>query len=197
MKRPPMSSVAALILIPVTLAMMALVLLSLGFRPGYATPGGLAITAMKWAICGPLALAGVFLALNLAMPAKFRTVSLLILALPAVLLLALVLWDLGQTGVAGWQGRMIGHHGPACLLFVPLFSILPLASMIYILRQGAVTRPGLAALAASLAATGMGASAYVLHCTDDSPLFMTLWYALALMIVVGLGQLIAKRFLRW
>jgi len=193
----PLARLAAMVLVPLTAVLTIAVLMTIGFRSGFQTSGVLAITSMKWAISVPLALAGIFLSLKLALPLQFRRFSLVLLAIPAGLLLAMIAWELNKLGVEGWQTRMTGRYGLECLVFVPLFSLLPLAAMIYILQQGAVMRPNLAALAASMAATGIGASVYELHCTDDSPLFMALWYVMGLLIMVGIGQALAARFLRW
>eukprot|EP01037_Dinobryon_pediforme_P007706 gene7705-7767_t len=189
--------ISALVLPPLALGIGLFVLLLLGFRAGLFTPGILLITCLKWAVSVPLALAGLFLALKLANPLKFSSIAVLVLGVPAVILMALIFWDIGHAGLSGWQSRMVGKNGPECLFFIPFFSTIPLAAMIYILRCGAVMRPNLAALAASLAATGIGATAYELHCTDDSPLFMGLWYVLALLIVIIIGQLFAARLLKW
>ena len=189
--------ISALVLPPLALGIGLLVFLLLGFRTGLFTQGLLLITAMKWAVSVPLALAGLFLALQLANPLKLKPLAFVLLGIPAIILIAMILWDVGHMGASGWQTRMIGKNGPECLFFIPFFSLVPLAAITYILRQGAVMRPNMAALAASLAAAGIGATAYELHCTDDSPLFMGLWYISAFIIVIALGQIFTARLLKW
>lgn len=196
-KVPRVERFAALLLPPVALGVALAVLLSMGFRDGLTHVPTLLVVCMKWAVSLPLALGGLFLAFKLARPQQLPALALPLVLLPALLLIGLIVFDFGQNGIAGWQARMIGKKGPECLFFVPLFSAAPLAAMISILRRGAVLRPHLAALAASLAATGIGASAYELHCTDDSPLFMGLWYVLGLAIVVLVGQALAVKALKW
>jgi hypothetical protein len=44
---------------------------------------------------------------------------------------------------------------------------------------------------------GVGALLYATHCTDDSPLFVALWYGGATAIVVAIGALAGRRLLRW
>ena len=51
---------------------------------------------------------------------------------------------------------------------------------------------GLTAGAGAVAATF-----YARHCTDDSPLFVGLWYVLARAIVTLAGALGGSRLLRW
>ena len=50
---------------------------------------------------------------------------------------------------------------------------------------------------AGLAAGGLAAAFYASNCTDDSPLFVALWYTLAIGIVTGAGYLAGKRWLTW
>ena len=51
----------------------------------------------------------------------------------------------------------------------------------------------LAGLAAGVVATAI----YSLFCTEDSPLFYSLWYSLGICISIGLGALAGRRWLRW
>jgi hypothetical protein len=50
---------------------------------------------------------------------------------------------------------------------------------------------------AGLLAGGLAAALYAAHCPDDSPLFVAVWYTLALGIVVGVGAVAGRAVLRW
>jgi hypothetical protein len=50
---------------------------------------------------------------------------------------------------------------------------------------------------AGLAAGGISAFVYVLHCTDDSLAFVALWYGLTLALCTAVGALLGPRLLRW
>ena len=50
---------------------------------------------------------------------------------------------------------------------------------------------------AGLAAAGVGAALYAANCTDDSPLFVGIWYPLAVAIVAASGAAIGRRWLAW
>ena len=78
-----------------------------------------------------------------------------------------------------------------------MLSALPLAALLFALRQGAPSRPALTGAVAGLAATGIGATFYASHCTNDSPLFMAAWYVLGTAIVAVAGALLGARLLRW
>jgi hypothetical protein len=65
------------------------------------------------------------------------------------------------------------------------------------MRQGAPERPARAGALAGLAAAALAATLYASNCTDDSPLFVALWYSLAALIVMAAGALVGGRLLRW
>jgi hypothetical protein len=105
--------------------------------------------------------------------------------------------DLLVHGLEDAAARMEGDNGLKCLVLVPAFSVLPLAVLIWCLRDGAPVSPGRAGALVGLLAGGVGSFAYGLHCTDDSPLFFALWYLAAIALVAGAGALIGARALRW
>jgi hypothetical protein len=57
--------------------------------------------------------------------------------------------------------------------------------------------PPLAGAAAGLLAGGLGATVFAMHCTNDSPLFVAIWYALAIGLMSMFGLLIGRHALRW
>src|SRR5262249_14171827 len=96
-----------------------------------------------------------------------------------------------------WMVRTIGTNNIFCLTFIPLIGVAPLAVFLATLRYGAVTRPILAGGVAGLLAGAFSASFYALHCPDDSPLFVAVWYTTAIMILAALGAGIAPRLVKW
>lgn len=179
------------------LALAAAFVAFLGPRPGFGDPQILAITAMKLAITLTLAVSGVLAAFKAARPDAGAYLGWRVAA-PALVLLAMALvYDIASVGAAGWQARLVGQHNWRCLIDVTVLSVAPLATTLFVLRRGVVTRQTMAGAVAGLAATGIGASFYALNCTDDSPLFMLAWYGAAGLIVVALGILAARRLLRW
>ena len=118
------------------------------------------------------------------------------LAAPLLLAIAVSV-ELFVTPASDWLPRLIGSNARFCLTLIPLLSIGPLACLLLALRQGAPTKPGLAGAVAGLAASGVAATFYASHCTDDSPLFVATWYSLAISIVVLVGYAIGSRCLKW
>jgi hypothetical protein len=189
---------AASLSYPFCLAVLAVLFVALlGPRPGFGSGGILLITAMKLAVTVTLAVAGVAAVLKAAAPDVDPGDGWRAAAPAAAVLAAMLVYDFATHGAGGWLARLTGLHGLRCLTIVSLLSIVPLATALYVLQHGAVTRPTLAGAVAGLAATGIGASFYALNCTDDSPLFMLAWYGPATLVVIALGILGAYRFLRW
>lgn len=109
----------------------------------------------------------------------------------------LVALELSSTPAAGWMQRLVGSNSVACLISIPILSLAPLIGALVALRGAAPLRPALAGAAAGLLAGGVGAILYGLHCPDDSPLFIAVWYGIALSAMALLGSLAGSRMLRW
>jgi hypothetical protein len=65
------------------------------------------------------------------------------------------------------------------------------------LRGAAPANPTAAGALAGLAAGGIGGAVYGLHCFDDSPLFVAIWYPVGIALMTTAGALIGRRVLRW
>jgi len=119
------------------------------------------------------------------------------LAIPPVLLVSSVITELFLVPESLWATRLIGSNSRFCLTLIPLLSIGPLVCMLIALRKGAPSNPGLAGAIAGLASSGIAATFYAANCFDDSPLFVAFWYPLAIGIVVAVGYVAGRKFLRW
>jgi hypothetical protein len=173
-------------------------MLLLGPRPGALQ------SLSSWRFCFKFVYA-----LMLALPAIFvcsRVVSPLawpghralrpLLFAPA-LLIAAISAELIAHPHATWASKAAGTSPLMCLIWVPLLSLPPFLALILALRRGAPASASFAGGIAGLIAGGAGASLYASHCTDDSPLFVALWYTLAILSVVLLGILCGRQWLRW
>jgi hypothetical protein len=114
-----------------------------------------------------------------------------------LLLVAAVVIELSLLPDEQWMPQALGRNARWCLMMVPLLAILPLAASIYSLRRAAPAHPAQAGAVAGLASGALAAAIYALHCTDDSPLFVGVWYTLAVLIVSAVGALAASRLARW
>jgi len=111
--------------------------------------------------------------------------------------LAAVLYELVTVSVSAWPSRAMGVNGVMCVASILFLSLLPLTATIYALRQGAPTSPAVMGAVGGLLAGSLGATVFAMHCTNDSPLFVAIWYALAIGLMSIFGLLVGKRALRW
>lgn len=151
----------------------------------------------KWVLTLTLLASAMFVVLQLARPQPISSDQLLLLLAPAAVLLAGVAYELIMLPQAEWMPTMMGNNAAACMIFIPMISALPLAAFLVALRQGAPSRPALTGAVAGLASTGIGATLYASHCTNDSPLFMAAWYVIGATVVAATGAYFGARLLRW
>jgi hypothetical protein len=175
----------------------AVLLPAIGLRPNLATVMSEWRFLLKVAVSLGLAVSAAVLALRLSRPIPAGD-RIWLWLLPAPLALALAsFYELAVMPSGAWSSLAMGHNALACLIGIPLFSALPLGAVLWALREGAPDRPAGLGAAAGAVAAGIGAALYALHCPDDSPLFLALWYTLAAMLVVAAGRAGGARLLRW
>jgi hypothetical protein len=151
----------------------------------------------KWVLTLSLLASALALVMQLARPQPVPRTRLLLLAAAPVVLAYGVVAELISLPSSDWMLNLVGNNAVGCMVLIPLLSALPLAALLVGLRQGAPSRPALAGAVAGLAATGIGATFYAAHCTNDSPLFLATWYVIATSIVTAAGALLGDRLLRW
>lgn len=117
-------------------------------------------------------------------------------AVPLILVLAIAV-ELFLVPASEWKARLFGAHWLACLVLIPLCALPPLAGLLIALKRGAPRDGAFAGTFAGVAAGGVAAIIYVAHCPDDSPLFVAVWYTLAICIAAMLGYLAGKHWLKW
>lgn len=178
-------------------AAAALFMPTLGVRPDFAaalhTWRFLAKVATVLAGC----LAALWATARLLYPDAEPRKELGVLALPAALLALAVGAELMVLPEGMWAARAIGTNAMLCLTAIPTLALAPLVALMVALRAGAPASPATAGAAAGLLAGTLAASLYALHCFDDSPLFVALWYLPALACVTLAGALVGHRLLRW
>ncbi|MDE2577542.1 MAG: DUF1109 domain-containing protein [Hyphomicrobiales bacterium] len=169
---------------------------TLGLRAGLTTHAVAVSTAIKICVTAPLAFFGVVAALRLARPGAPHGLALFLLFTPLAVLLLLLGIDFGLHGLADWRARLFGRTSSVCSALIVALSVLPFAALIHGLKNGASENPRLSGFVAGLAAAGVGATIYALHCPEDSALFMAAWYGAAA-LAMGVAGALAGRLLRW
>lgn len=169
----------------------------MGLRPNIEASLGDPRFLFKWVFTLALVASAMGLVLQLARPVPMPDSWLwALIAAPALLAVGIVA-ELTGFPSSMWIHNMLGSNSLVCMVMIPMLSALPLAALIYALRQGAPAQPALAGAVAGIAAAGIGATLYASHCQDDSPLFMAVWYVIAVAIVAFVGAILGARLLRW
>jgi len=179
------------------LAAGALLLASIGVRPDIGSALQTWRFVAKIAILLACLAAALWASAQLARPDADRRKVLAALLVPVAALAAAVAWELATTSAETWQARAIGTNSRLCLTAVTLLAVAPLVLLLAALRAGAPRSPAIAGAVAGLLAGSVGAVLYGLHCFDDSPLFVALWYSPAIALVALAGALAGSRALRW
>ena len=176
---------------------LALISLTLGVRPDIVPALGTWRFDLKLIDNLVLVIAATWVALRLSSPTTTPLSAMGALFVPALLLLGAVVYELVIIPASAWPSRAMGVNGIMCLASIISLSVLPLTATIYALRQGAPTSPAVMGAVAGLLAGALGATVFAMHCTNDSPLFVAIWYTLAIGLVSMLGLLVGRHALRW
>jgi hypothetical protein len=193
----PSAQVLLLGLIPALGVGVALIWTTIGFRVDLAEAMVTPISVMRIVLSGGLGIAALRIACLLTRPEGRDAARLWPLAIFGVVALGLWVASYLATPVEAQQMAIRGKTMVDCLTFIPILSILPVASVFAMLRQGATTAPAMAGFVAGLAGSGLAASIYALHCIEDSPLFYVTWYGLAIVGVTLVSSALGPRLLRW
>ena len=169
----------------------------MGIRPDIATAVENPLFDLKFAVTISIALSAVAMSLHLSRPEASPKSMLLLLAIPIALLAGGIVYELMQPQRVEWTARMLGKNSRICLTAIPAMSLPLLAAALVALRHGAPSRPAIAGAFAGLLSGGLAATLYAAHCTDDSPLFVALWYSLAIGLVAIVGAIVGWRVLKF
>ena len=175
----------------------ALFSLTLGVRPDILSALSTWRFDLKLSVNLVLVIAAAWVALRLSSPTTTPLSAMRALLVPALLLLAAVVYELVTVPSPEWLARAMGINASMCFMSIISLSLVPLMGVIYALRQGAPSSPAGAGAVGGLLAGAVGATVFAMHCTNDSPLFVAIWYALAIGLVATVGLLAGQYVLRW
>jgi len=169
----------------------------IGFRPDIIGALASGRFLFKFVVTLALAISSATLLMKAGKPGVIMGTSKLHLLIPIALLASAAVVEIVAMPPETWAARAVGHNAMNCLTIIPALSIGPLACFIYGLKRGAPEPPGMAGLIAGLTAAGIAATFYASNCDDDSPLFVLLWYPIAVAAVALVGYVAGRRLLRW
>ncbi len=193
----PVGVVLALSLLLAAPVSIAIFVTELGVRPDVMTAMRNPFFDLKFAVTLALAISAIAISLHLSRPeASLRGWAWLLL-IPIGLLVGGIIAEMMMPQRTPMMTRLVGRNAWNCLTSIPLMALPLLAAALLGLRHGAPTRPAVAGAIAGLLSTGLAATLYASHCTDDSPLFVATWYTIAAMLVTAIGALAGPRVLRF
>jgi len=189
-----MLTFALLAAAPVSLAMF---MMGLGVRPDVMTAMHNPFFDLKFVFTLALAISAIAVSLHLSRPEASLKGWGWLLLIPLGIIAAGIASEMMMPQRLPMMTRLIGSNSRVCMTAIPLLSLPLLAGALVGLRHGAPARPALAGALAGLVSAGLAATLYASHCTDDSPLFVITWYAIATAVVTAVGALIGSKVLRF
>lgn len=179
------------------IAAVCLMLLTFG-APGKAfSREYFGLTVLALASTLSLAVAGARLLIRAARPGEPGQKPLMLIGLLFVTVLSATLVSLALAHPAGWSEMVFGPQWLTCLVCIPLFSIVPFASLIWALRNEAPTGLRWTGAVAGLVAGALGAAAFAVHHPGDSIPFFFLWFGGPIALCSLVGAMLGPRLLRW
>jgi hypothetical protein len=133
---------------------------------------------------------------SMASPAVGRGQNGWQMALAAAVLFPLSALIVAATGDVG-PALSAMNSGLRCMGYSLIGGLATAVPMVLMLRKGAPTSPERAGWLTGIAAGGLGAFAYNLHCPFNNVVYIGLWYSLAVGICAGVGRLIVPKLIRW
>jgi len=152
---------------------------------------------MKLAYTGAIGLIAAAAAERLARPGYGAGARLAWLLAPVTLLFGMSLWRLAQALPGEVAPMIMGKSHLVCPWYIAAVSAPLFAAAMWAVRGLAPTRLRLAGGAAGLAAGGLAAAIYSLHCPETGAPFVAIWYSAGMLIPCILGALLGPRLLRW
>ena len=193
----PVGYVLGLALLATAPVSLAMFLSGLGVRPDVMTAMHNPFFDLKFVVTLALAVAAIVVSLHLSRPEVSLKGWWWLLLIPVGILAAGIASEMMMPQRLPMIVRLIGSNSRVCLTAIPLMSLPLLAGALLALRHGATTRPAAAGAIAGLLSSGLAATLYASHCTDDSPLFVATWYPIAIALVAAVGALVGSKVLRF
>jgi hypothetical protein len=196
--RPPpvrtQLAMALLVTLPVAAAMM---LVTIGLRPDFMAAMRNPFFDLKFVVTLALAIPAIVISVHLSRPEAVLGRWVWLLLLSPFILVGAIIAEMMMPQRSPMMTRMMGKGATLCTVAISLFSLPILGAALLALRQGATTRPAFVGALAGMMSSGLAATVYAAHCTDDSPLFVAVWYTIATVMVTALGAFAGSRVLRY
>jgi hypothetical protein len=178
------------------LVSLAVLLALWGVRPDLVAALATWRFDLKLVLVGVAIIVALAECIRMASPSADGRWSSAVIVVPTLLAAAIAL-ELATVPAETWSGRAMGTNAFKCMTKIPLFSAAPLVLGLLAMRSAAPGSAAAAGGAVGCLAAAVGAAVYSIHCFDDSPLFVALWYPLAAIPVIAVSTWAGGRLLRW
>jgi hypothetical protein len=193
----PVGFVLALALLAAAPVSLLMFFAELGVRPDVMIAMRNPFFDLKFAVTLALATSAILVSLHLSRPEASMQGWGWLFMIPAGLLVAGISGEMMMPQRLPMMTRLVGQNSRICMTAIPAMSLPLLVAALIGLRHGAPTKPALAGAVAGLLSAGLAATFYASHCTDDSPLFVAIWYTIATALVTAIGALAGSKVLRF
>jgi hypothetical protein len=187
-------AMALLVALPVAAAMM---LVSIGLRPDFMAAMRNPFFDLKFVVTLALAIPAIVISVHLSRPEAALGRWAWLLLLSPFILVGAIIAEMMMPQRSPMMVRVMGKGAMLCTAAISVLSLPILGATMFVLRNGAPSRPALAGALAGLMSAGLAGTVYAAHCTDDSPLFVAVWYTIAMLVITALGAAIGTRVLRY
>lgn len=173
-------------------------LVTLGVRQDLNSPDALGFLLLKLAFTlAVIVIANRFL-IRLAQPGGEQKTRPVLALAPFAAILLLAALNLGFAPSSHWDEMVVDGMWLECLVSIPIIAIMPFAVIVWAVRRfAAPTDLGRTGAFIGLAAGGVSAMGYALHCTGNSLPFIALWYSGTIALCTLAGAMLGPRLLRW
>lgn len=188
----------ALYLLPGGAVALVLLVALLGLRPDMDVAVGTASFWMKFGFTAIIGALGVAATCRLARPgAALRPAFWIVATAPFAAIAAMAIFEILAVAPADRITVWLGSSWKTCPVWILVISAPILLAATLSMRRFAPTRPALTGMVLGMAAGGLGATIYGLHCQENAAAFLATWYVLGMAIVGAIGAAIGPRALRW
>jgi hypothetical protein len=178
-------------------AALAVMVFAFGVRADLTRAGVLTGVALKLAFTLAIVVVASVYLLRLARPGGERRTPIAVVIVPFAAIALLAAINLALAPMSHWDDMIAGRDWLECLLSIPIIAVVPFAIVIWAVRGMAPTDLVRTGALAGLVAGSLSAAGYALHCVDDSPPFVALWYGGTIALCTLAGAKLGPRLLRW
>jgi hypothetical protein len=116
---------------------------------------------------------------------------------PFIAMACLGLTELAALDPSERRATWLGQTSLSCPWSILMLSVPVLTGLLIGMRRLAPTRPTIGGFVAGLAAGGIAATLYSLHCPEWAASFVATWYGLGIFASGMLGAVLGRRVLHW